>query len=270
EQPGSFTLQDVYDRACESSGNPEIVPALYAVGKMRDLVSQLPSVDAANELLFEQTCQRLVPPTLLRDDIRACTASPMEYWLYRENFSYQISASAALTYMIACTQRTPAKLNISRASGSICLHDLVPTQATPGLVHSKEPVPFRLTPNIQTFVTELGLEGIVPFAIYRVVQRFTGTEHLLRDFLDLFVRDELIHVPAVKSLAAANPQALAEMCERNVKLIEHRAGQMVEILPAKEVQDQELSPMQPLIRLMMQAVAPANLAKMDFIWAPWL
>ncbi|KAJ2497905.1 transcription-associated protein 1 [Coemansia sp. RSA 1972] len=270
EQPESFSLQDVYDKACLRNGTPEIAPALYAVGKMNELISQLPSIDAASEVLFEHICQNMVPASLLQDDVRMHAASPMEYWLYRENFTYQVSASIALTYMIACTQRAPAKLSISRATGNICLHDLVPTQATPGLIHSKEAVPFRLTPNIQTFVTELGLEGIVPFAIYKVIQRFTDVEHLLRDFLDLYVRDELIHVPAVKSLAAANPQALAEMCERNVKLIEARASQMVETLPPKEVQDKELSPMQPLFRLMTQAVAPSNLAKMDFIWAPWL
>ncbi|KAJ2631160.1 transcription-associated protein 1, partial [Coemansia sp. RSA 1290] len=210
----------------------------------------------------------LVPSSLLQDDVRRHVASPMEYWLYRENFSYQVSASISLTYMIACTQRTPAKLCISRVSGNICIHDLVPSQATPGLIHSKEAVPFRLTPNIQTFVTELGLEGIVPFAMYKVIQRFTDTEHLLRDFLDLYVRDELIHIPAVKSLASANPQALTEMCERNVKLIEHRTNQMVKTLSPKE--DKEQSPIQPLIQLIMQAVSPANLAKMDFVWAPWL
>ncbi|KAJ1802827.1 hypothetical protein LPJ56_006062 [Coemansia sp. RSA 2599] len=60
------------------------------------------------------------------------------------------------------------------------------------------------------------------------------------------------------------------MCHRNVKLIEFRANQLAETLPAKEVQDKELSPMQPLIQMMVQAVAPANLAKMDFVWMPWL
>ncbi|KAJ1749129.1 transcription-associated protein 1 [Coemansia sp. RSA 1821] len=268
EQPESFTLQDVYDRACARKGTPEIAPALYAVSKMHDLVAQLPNAETASEVLFEHICQELVPSSLLQDDVRRHVASPMEYWLYRENFSYQVSASISLTYMIACTQRTPAKLCISRVSGNICIHDLVPSQATPGLIHSKEAVPFRLTPNIQTFVTELGLEGIVPFAMYKVIQRFTDTEHLLRDFLDLYVRDELIHIPAVKSLASANPQALTEMCERNVKLIEHRTNQMVKTLSPKE--DKEQSPIQPLIQLIMQAVSPANLAKMDFVWAPWL
>ncbi|KAJ2613804.1 transcription-associated protein 1 [Coemansia sp. RSA 1365] len=270
EQPDSYTLQDVYDESCSRRGVPEIAPALHAVGKIRDLIDQLPSVEAANEVLFEQISQRLVPESLLQSHVGLHTASPMEFWLYRENFSYQISVSIALTYMIACTQRIPAKLDISRATGNICMHDLIPTQATPGLMHSQEAVPFRLTPNIQSFVTELGLEGIVPFAIHKVGQRFMDTEHLLRDFLDLFVRDELVHSPPVRSLSSTNSQALAEMCERNVRLIEHRAGQLVETLPPKDVREKERSPMQPLIQLMMQAVAPSNLAKMDFAWMPWL
>ncbi|KAJ2685471.1 transcription-associated protein 1 [Coemansia spiralis] len=270
EQPNTFMLQDVYDSACARSGNAEIAPVLYFVRQMRSLASQLSSVEEANLVLFEQICQRLVPASLLSDDVRLHAASPMDYWLYRENFSYQVSVGIALAYMIASTQRTPAKLGISRTTGNLFLSDMVPTQATPGLMHSKEPVPFRLTPNIQVFVTELGLEGIVPLAIYKVMLRFTEIEHLLRDFLDLYVRDELISMPTVKPLAAANPLALAEMCERNVRLIVHRAGQLAETLPAKDVQEKDLSPMQPLIQLLGQAVAPSNLSKMDFTWMPWL
>ncbi|KAJ2022109.1 transcription-associated protein 1, partial [Coemansia sp. S610] len=256
EQPNTFMLQDVYDSACARNGNAEIAPVLYFVRQMRSLASQLSSAEEANLVLFEQICQRLVPASLLSDDVRLHAASPMDYWLYRENFSYQVSVGIALAYMIASTQRTPAKLGISRTTGNLFLSDMVPTQATPGLMHSKEPVPFRLTPNIQVFVTELGLEGIVPLAIYKVMLRFTEIEHLLRDFLDLYVRDELISMPTVKPLAAANPLALAEMCERNVRLIVHRAGQLAETLPAKDVQEKDLSPMQPLIQLLGQAVAP--------------
>ncbi|KAJ2370131.1 transcription-associated protein 1, partial [Coemansia sp. RSA 2607] len=120
------------------------------------------------------------------------------------------------------------------------------------------------------FVTELGLEGILPAAVHRIAHRLTDPEHLLRDFLDLYVRDELMHVPAVRAAAAANPAALAEMCDRNVKLFLHRAAQLAETLPPDDVQKSELSPMLPLTRLLAHAVAPENLARMDFVWMPWL
>ncbi|KAI7825787.1 hypothetical protein BX661DRAFT_199084 [Kickxella alabastrina] len=253
--PDAFTLQDVYDTSCARTGIAEIAPALYHTARMRELApSDEAATAAAAAGLFEHICQHMVSPSLLADD----------------NFSFQVAVSIALTYIIASAQRTPAKLAISRASGNISLAELVPMQATPGLIHSAEPVPFRLTPAIQAFVTELGLEGILPFAVHKVVQRLAEREHLLRDFLDLYVRDELIHMPSVRALAAVNPAALAEMCDRNVKLIVHRAAQLAEILPPKDVQDKELSPMQPLIHLMAQAVAPANLAQMDYVWMPWL
>ncbi|KAJ2598607.1 transcription-associated protein 1, partial [Coemansia sp. RSA 1721] len=270
EKPDSFTLQDVYDSSCARSGTAEIGPALHFVSRLRSLAPSPENIPAAATALFEHICQQMVPSSLLADDVRSHSASPMDYWLYREHFTFQLAVSIALTYIIASAHRTPAKLSITRTLGNICLSELVPTQATPGLLHSKEPVPFRLTPAIQSFVTELGLEGILPFAIHRIAQRLTEPDHLLRDFLDLYVRDELMHMPSVRALAASNPSALAEMCDRNVKLISFRANQLAETLPAKEVQDKELSPMQPLIQMMVQAVAPANLAKMDFVWMPWL
>ncbi|KAJ2606540.1 transcription-associated protein 1 [Coemansia sp. RSA 1722] len=270
EKPDSFTLQDVYDSSCARSGTAEIGPALHFVSRLRSLAPSPENIPAAATALFEHICQQMVPSSLLADDVRSHSASPMDYWLYREHFTFQLAVSIVLTYIIASAHRTPAKLSITRTLGNICLSELVPTQATPGLLHSKEPVPFRLTPAIQSFVTELGLEGILPFAIHRIAQRLTEPDHLLRDFLDLYVRDELMHMPSVRALAASNPSALAEMCDRNVKLISFRANQLAETLPAKEVQDKELSPMQPLIQMMVQAVAPANLAKMDFVWMPWL
>ncbi|KAJ2724937.1 transcription-associated protein 1 [Coemansia sp. Benny D115] len=270
ERADSFTLQDVYDASCVRHGTTEIAPVLHYVARMRALAPGPEESQAAAAALYEHICQHMVPSSLLADDVRLHTASSMDYWLYRENFSFQIAVTIALTYIIASSQRTPSKMSISRSTGNICLSELVPTQATPGLIHSKEPVPFRLTPAIQTFVTELGLEGILPFGVHKVAHRLTEREHLLRDFLDLFVRDELIHMPTVRTLAATNPAVLSEMCDRNVKLIIHRASQLAETLPAKDVQDKELSPMQPLIQLMTQAVSPANLAQMDFVWMPWL
>ncbi|KAJ1826813.1 transcription-associated protein 1, partial [Coemansia sp. RSA 2599] len=219
EQPDSFTLQDVYDSSCARSGTAEIGPALHFVSRMRSMAPSPENVPDAATALFEHICQQMVPSSLLADDVRSHSASPMDYWLYREHFSFQFAVSIALTYIIASAHRTPAKLSITRTLGNICLSELVPTQATPGLLHSKEPVPFRLTPAIQSFVTELGLEGILPFAVHRIAQRLTDPHHLLRDFLDLYVRDELMHMPPVRALSASNPSALAEMCHRNVKLI---------------------------------------------------
>ncbi|KAJ1997213.1 transcription-associated protein 1, partial [Coemansia thaxteri] len=154
ELPAVFSLQDV----AEDAG---VVPEAVADAERLSAgpPGELPANSPAPPSLLASPP---VPPSLLATHARRMAPSPMALWLFREHFSHQLAVVSALSYVVGCSQRTPATLCISRPSGSVCLRDLVPAQATPGLLHSRDPVPFRMTPNIQVFVTELGLEGIVP------------------------------------------------------------------------------------------------------------
>lgn len=59
--------------------------------------------------------------------------------------------------------------------------DLVPGQA-PGKPEfaNTEPVPFRLTPNIQNFITPIGIEGVLVTGIMSIARALTESEVSLR------------------------------------------------------------------------------------------
>jgi phosphatidylinositol kinase/protein kinase (PI-3 family) len=55
-----------------------------------------------------------------------------------------------------------------------------------------EAVPFRLTPNLQDFMTPSVIEGVLSSAIHSIAEVYYKPESELCEFLPLIVRDELI------------------------------------------------------------------------------
>lgn len=56
-----------------------------------------------------------------------------------------------------------------------------------------EAVPFRFTPNVQEFMTPVGIEGLFTSCLMATARSLTEPELELDQYLSLFVRDELIH-----------------------------------------------------------------------------
>jgi transformation/transcription domain-associated protein len=59
------------------------------------------------------------------------------------------------------------------------------------LIQSSESVPFRLTPNMQNFITRVGIEGVVTAATTAIARSLTIPEFDLAGTLALFIRDEV-------------------------------------------------------------------------------
>lgn len=55
-----------------------------------------------------------------------------------------------------------------------------------------ESVPFRFTPNIQEYITPVGIEGLFTSCLMATARSLTEPELELDQYLSLFIRDELI------------------------------------------------------------------------------
>lgn len=64
-------------------------------------------------------------------------------------------------------------------------------QSTP-LLGNGESVPFRFTPNIQEYITPVGIEGLFTSCLLATARSLTEPELELDQYLSLFIRDELI------------------------------------------------------------------------------
>lgn len=105
------------------------------------------------------------------------TSSASDLWHTRKQFILHLSAFIFQTYLFSIGRRTPSSLLINRAGGQMFTSDLVPSHA-PGKPEfaNTEPVPFRLTPNMQNFITPIGIEGVLVTGVMSIARALTESE----------------------------------------------------------------------------------------------
>ena len=146
-----------------------------------------------------------------------------DFWLFRRTFSYQLAALTFMTYIMHMNTRYPHKLSISRGSGRVWGSELIPSMAVgKPILHNNEAVPFRLTPDLQTLMGPLALEGIFASAVMTVARCLIEPEGELEMQLAIFMRDEMNHwfTSQHKTLG---PEQLRESVQQNSESVVKRA-----------------------------------------------
>lgn len=170
-----------------------------------------------------------------------------------------------MTYIMHMNNRYPHKLSISRATGNIWGSELIPALAAgKPFFHNPEPVPFRLTPNLQTLMGPLATEGIFSCAIMALARCLTEPEFDLEANLSIFVRDEMIFWFTQNPRSGNQDGQIREIVQNNsdiiVKKVVSLSHPAVGNLPVN----------QTVIDLIARAVNPSNMAQSDTLWMPYL
>jgi transformation/transcription domain-associated protein len=210
--------------------------------------------------------EKWVPHTVALEYFQAAYPEFSEFWLFRRRLSYQLAALTFMTYILHIDKRYPQKINIARGSGNIWSHDLTASLApSKPMFHNTEPVPFRLTPNLQTLMGPLATEGIFSCSIMAIARCLTEPDFQLEHALTLFVRDEMMFwFTSNHRVATLTEEQLRNSVTANSEMIVKRAVSLAQVpvgnLPAN----------QTVIDLIAKAVNPMNLAIIDALWMPYL
>ncbi|TQS39408.1 hypothetical protein Golomagni_00069 [Golovinomyces magnicellulatus] len=264
-----ISLQGIFDDHCRKSGMSKDDPVLFTMDKMRALMESKKTQDheaAARLEIFTAVQEKLVSHTIVLDYFTKTYPQFSDFWLFRRQFSYQFASITFMTYILHMNNRYPHKFNIARATGNIWGSELMSSLAMgKAYFHNPEPVPFRLTPNLQTLMGPLATEGIYSCAIMAIARCLSEPEFELEQQLCLFVRDEMIHWFQTShcSQAVVNVQ-LKESVQLNSNVIVKRTLSLAQspagTLPAN----------QTVIDLIARAVSPLNLAQCDVLFMPYL
>jgi transformation/transcription domain-associated protein len=174
-----------------------------------------------------------------------------------------------MTYVMHMNTRFPQKMSISRASGRIWGSELIPSMAVgKPILHNSEHVPFRLTPNLQTMMGPLNMEGIFAPAVMTVARSLIEPEGdaQLEMQLSIFMRDEMSHwFTSQHKSSQLTPELLRESVTQNSEMVVKRASALGGLptggnLPAN----------QTVVDLVSVAVDPKKLAAMDALWMGYL
>jgi transformation/transcription domain-associated protein len=292
DDPSYVSLQAIFEDHCRRSGMSKDDPILYSLEKMRLLTESRNNVSHPSPLhivyygmkhepntsqqkvaenmptarveIFSAIQEKWVSHTIALDYFKATYPSFAEFWLFRRQFSYQFAALTFMTYIMHMNNRYPHKLNIARATGNVWGSELLASmaQGKPNF-HNSEPVPFRLTPNLQTLMGPMATEGIFSCAIMAIARCLTDPEFELEQQLSLFVRDEMIFWITSSHRTLVDSQ-LRELVSQNSELIVNRTRSLAQAPPGA------LPANQTVIDLVAKAVHPAQLAQSDPLWMPYL
>lgn len=270
EDTSYITLHGIYEDHCRRSGMQKDEPVLFTLEKLRGVLEN--KTQAKPELtptarleVFNAIQEKWVPSTVALEYFQKVFPQFAEFWLFRRQFSYQLSSLTFMTYILFMHNRYPAKMNIARGSGNIWGSELMSFMgANKPFFHNPEPVPFRLTPNLQTLMGPLATEGIFACAVMAIARCLTEPEDELEHALTLFVRDEMIFWLTSSHRNAISENQLRESVQVNSDSIVKRAASLAHNpsgnLPAN----------QTVIDAIAQAVNPMNLAQCDVLWMPYL
>ncbi|KAL6706246.1 transcription-associated protein 1 [Coniothyrium glycines] len=263
-----MNMQAIYEDYCRKNGINKDEPVLFSIEKLRAL--QPKNIDHANSIRLETFAavqEKYVPPTVVQDYFRATFPNFADFWLFRRTFSYQLAALTFMTYVMHMNTRFPHKISVSRASGRVWGSELIPSMAVgKPVLHNSEPVPFRLTPNLQTIMGPLNLEGIFAPAVMTVARCLIEPEGELEMQLSIFMRDEMIHwFTSQHKTEQLTPEVLRESVQSNSELVVKRASAIGSLpnganLPAN----------QTMVDLVSVAVHPGKLSQTDPLWMGYL
>jgi transformation/transcription domain-associated protein len=281
-----ITLQGVFEDHCRRNGMSKDDPVLFTMDKMRTLseastkvrprISEPSSTtkitqrtqesqQALRVETFAAIQERWVPNTIALNYFQQIYPSFADFWLFRRQFSYQYAALTFMSYVMFMSNRYPSKISISRSTGDIWGSELIPTMAgQKAIFHNPEPVPFRLTPNLQILMGPLAMEGIFACAVMAIARCLTEPEHELEQQLSIFVRDEMTYWFSQGHRAGLQETQLREMVYANTGFIVKRA------IGVAQPPEGNLPANQTLIDFISRAVDPAKLAQSDALWMPYL
>ncbi|EHY54471.1 transcription-associated protein 1 [Exophiala dermatitidis] len=286
------TLQTVYeDYVRKTPGMSRDDPMLFILEKSRAIAEQQKTQPRTPDQLsvmkteiFNTIQERWVPNTIALQYFQATYPSFADFWLFRRQFAYQFAATTFMTYIMHMSARYPMKYFISRATGDIWASDLLPNlNSARAYFFNPEAVPFRLTPNIQTLMGPLAVEGIFTASLMAIARCLAEQDqgYEMEQQLSIFVRDEMYNWATNRSHSANSNepkmegQHLRELVAQNVDFIVRRALTLAKTqgsvgTGAEGGVNGVLPACQNVVDLVSRATDPMKLSAMDGLWMPWL
>ncbi|PVU85356.1 hypothetical protein BB560_007056 [Smittium megazygosporum] len=302
-----FPLNSKFLSACFSD-YIYLTPLIYTIMCLSGNTENPESTNELKNNIFFEIVKRYVPKSLLTLSLFRSSDSPMNFWIYRQSLSFQIATNSLMSYLVSVVCKSPNDFIISRNSSKVYINSFLPSYNELFLIDSNEAVPFKLTPNLQNIVTDAGLEGIVSSTLGKISRELIEPELLLRDFLELFIGDEVHSYSIIESAYSfesqskpkesldpsktgnktTNPEIGAseklgntipsvgksnitispEMIENNIKLVLLRASQLA--TENKSPNSSEEHTLSAATELINQATITNNLNRMNYKWFPWL
>ncbi|XP_040962395.1 transformation/transcription domain-associated protein [Gossypium hirsutum] len=281
------TFLEVYENHCARNDREADLPITYFKEQLNQAILGQISPEAVVDLrlqAYNDITKNLVTDGIFSQYMYKTLPSGNHIWAFKKQFAIQLALSSFMSFMLQIGGRSPNKILFAKNTGKIFQTDFHPAYDANGMIEFSEPVPFRLTRNMQAFFSHFGVEGLIVSSMCAAAQAVVSpkqSQHLWYQ-LAMFFRDELLswswRRPLGMPLAPAagtgslNPADFKNKVTTNV---ENVIGRINGIAPQcfSEEEENAMDPPQSVQRgvteLVEAALLPRNLCMMDPTWQPW-
>ena len=141
---------------------------------------------------------------------------------FKKQFASDVGASALLGCLFSIKDRNLENLFISLENGKIYHKHFFPNYNESHLLCQADPVPFRLSRNMNEFLEPLGSFGPFAASFRSISDAFYLNIELVRELLRLFLRDDIIRSEALSSSTFLET-SIGKNCEQITRMVEQHS-----------------------------------------------
>ncbi|XP_074572437.1 uncharacterized protein LOC141828947 isoform X1 [Curcuma longa] len=280
------TFLEVYEINCARHNREADIPITLFKEHLNQAISGQVTPEAVLELrlqAYNEITKNVVNDNIFSQYMYKTLPSGNHFWTFKKQFAVQLALSCFISYMLQIGGRSPNKILFAKNTGKIFQTDFHPAYDVNGMIEFNEPVPFRLTRNMQAFFSQFGVEGLIVSAICAAAQSVISSkqsQHIWHH-LAMFFRDELLSwswrrplgtPPATIGAGGINPLDFEQKVATNVENVVSRIKSIApQCFPEEDDNTTDLpqSVQRGVADLVEAALEPRNLCMMDPTWHPW-
>lgn len=266
------SFEEVYEQSCSIRGVDSDKPLLL----YRDIVRKADQCERnsmARLKVLTDVSNNVIPDYILSRFLHRSLPQHDQLWALKKEFGAQLALCGFLSYIMKIGDRALHKMSFFRHSGRIINSEFYPAYNENCTVECHEPVPFRLTRNLTTFLTPFVVDGVFSSVLTAANSCLLINQEVLKNYLCLFIRDDLLSwnstkVPLASDLEQRQLEAnLREKIQKNVNLVLKRIHLLMPASPDKSGKPAVMNhKVQQLVKL---ATSKRKLCMMNPTWAPW-
>ncbi|XP_064401908.1 transformation/transcription domain-associated protein-like isoform X2 [Halichondria panicea] len=219
--------------------------------------------------IFNQIQATLIPPTILREWAEQTYLTTTDYWTFRKQVTNQLSLCGLVEFVFHLSRVDPDILHITSNTGQLTQSFFTFQINQKGCLDAHRPVPFRLTPGLQTLITKLGLTGPLQMSMLSAARCLVQPSVSLESILRAVLRDEFISWRKREQESRSSaPVSSAEIEDSDVvKLVMNGVTAiMTRLHNVAELEGGESK----VTTLIGAAASIDNVCRMDPSWNPWI
>ncbi|KAL9917178.1 transcription-associated protein Nipped-A isoform 1-T1 [Glossina fuscipes fuscipes] len=276
DNPASISLYEIYKSSCAKMEVEHDLPIMKYYERLSEVQSQGAQITLVMlRDIFQEIQNKMVPKTLLKQWALKTFLSATDFWQFRKMMTLQLALAFLCEYALHLTRLNTDMIYIHQDSGlmNVSYFKFDINDEKEELDHSR-PVPFRLTPNIAEFLTQIGIAGPLSAAIIATARCFVHPNYKLCAILRTILRDEIIalHKKRMRDNkpidAMEDGSADANTTENMKHMVNRAVNAIMKRLTAISYFDNVES--KKISILLQTATNHDNLCRMDPAWHPWL